>query len=407
MQRVNHGKGDGVLKPDVFRAQMRRFSALQALYWIFIGTFFSFLVSLLNARGVGGEMIGILTSLMTVGGCIGQFVVSYMCDRMETCKRIFIAVLVVLYLFCCALYLTENLLLIGIIMFVLGFTKQPLGAVLDTWFIKGVSDDMRAYGRTRSLGSLGYSITVLFYGFALTRFGYGIMPFVSAGCLLVLIYLSLKTPDIKKDAAFERVSYKLSAISHALTPTLLLIFIASMVMGGANNACYNMIPLFLTSLGGTTTALGITYFFNSGMEVPAMRMRWDRLHLSPAARLFYSSVLYIVSTFLMAFSTSVWQLVALLGLNGFAFGVSLHARRAVVSELSAGPYQATMHGIGDMLYSGAGPIVTNALCGSMLEYSGMRTMLLFCVALQAVGTAIFFVIYLQAKKRGRADASAA
>lgn len=357
---------------------------------------------MLYAQGVSSERIGILTSIMTVGGCLGQFIVSYFCDRLENCKSVFIVILVALQAFCCGLFLTKNTLVIGVLMFLIGFTKQPLGAVLDTWFIKGVTDDMRAFGKTRSAGSAGFSILILINGSLLTRFGYGIMPYVSGVFLLILLVLCIKTPDISRAAQISRADYNLKAIERAISPLLILLFIASTLLGGANNPSYNMTPVILTLLGGTTTHQGFSLFVNSGMEVPAMRIRWDDMGLSPAARLLISSFLYVLSTVLMAYSNAVWQIVALMAISGFAFGMHLHARRAMVAQLAPGALQSTMHGIGDMLYSGLGPIAGNALCGYMMEYSGMRVMLLFCVALQAAGTAIFLYMYLRTRRKAPA-----
>ena len=384
-------------------SQIRRFSVLQALYWAYVGTFFAFIIDMYTARGISSERIGIMMSVMTVGSCIGQFTVSYACDRLESCKKVFIATLVMLQLFCCALFLTDDYLIINVLMFLIGFTKQPLGAVLDTWFIKGVSDDMRAFGKTRSVGSAGFSILILFYGSLLTRFGYGIMPYISTVFLIVLIYLCFRTADMPRDARIKRTDYNLSAIFHSLSPLLVLLFIGTTLLGAANNPAYNFTPKILKSLGGTTTHLGIALFINSGMEIPAMRIKWDSLNLSPALRLLISSALYIVSTFLMAFSSAVWQVVALLSLSGFAFGMSLHARRALVAQLSPGALQSTMHGVGDMLYSGLGPIAGSAVCGKLMDISGMRVMLLFCVALQTLGTLFLLLMYFYGKRRNACD----
>lgn len=380
-------------------SQIRRFSVLQALYWAFVGTFFAFIIDMFTSQGVSSERIGIMMSVMTIGSCIGQFIISYACDRLESCKKVFIATLILLQLFCCALFLTKNLILINILMFLIGFTKQPLGAVLDTWFIKGVSDDMRAFGKIRSFGSAGFSILILFYGSLLTRFGYGIMPYISTVFLGVLVFLCFKTPDMPRYAQIKRTDYNLSAIFHSLSPLLLFLFLGTTLLGAANNPSYNFTPKILKSLGGTTTHLGIALFINSGMEIPAMRIKWDNLNLSPAIRLLISSGLYIISTFLMAYSNAVWQVIALLSLSGFAFGMSLHARRALVAQLSPGALQSTMHGVGDMLYSGLGPIAGSAICGKLLDISGMRLMLLFCVALQTLGTVFILIMYIYGRNR--------
>ena len=381
----------------VSKAQVRRFSALQALYWAYVGSFHSFLLSMLAARGESATMIGVYTALMTLGSCLGQFFVARLCDATGRCRRVFVQVVLALELSCLLLYSVTERWLILILIFAAGFAKQPLGAVLDTWFIRAVGDDMRAFGRMRAAGSLAFALLMLVYGAALNRFGYGIMPWVSAVLLCWLVALCLRTKDTSRAPAAGERPRLLSGLS-LITGELILIFAALFFLGAANNSVYNMIPVLLPVLGGTTAHHGLLLFCNAGMEAPAMRVNWDRFGLSPAKRCVLSALLYAVSTLLMGLAGNVWLFIALWCVNGFAFGLGLHARRALVTALAPDEAQTTMHGLGDMMYSGVGPILASVVFGGMLDQGGMRLMLSVAAGLELVSAALFAVLVWRKRK---------
>ena len=376
-----------------FQTGMRRFTALQTLFWGYIGTYYGYIIAMLNARGISSTVIGIYSAVMMLGSTIGQFAVSYACDRLNSCKRVFMVVLTLLELCCCALYVARDAVLMGILIFFCGFFKSPLGAVIDTWFIKGVSDDMRAFGRSRSGGSFGYSFVNLFYGMLLAQLGYSIMPFVSFAFMAALLILCIPIPDIPADARFERTAYNMKAIRHAVAiPAIGLLFAAVFLMGFAYSPVYNMLPVFLTGFGGTTAHQGIALFVNAGMEIPGMNIPWSKWNISPAARLLLAAFLLLLAIFLMSFANAAWQIIVLMGVTGFCYGVHLHARRALVSELAPPALQATMHGLGDMLYGGLGPIIGSMVCGKMTDACGMRITLLSFSGIIALSTVLMLLM---------------
>ncbi len=377
---------------------VKRFSLLQALYWAFIASFCTYIVAMLNDRQVKVEVIGLLSAFMTMGGCFGQFIVSYFCDLFKTFKKTFIVCILILQASCLCLYFTTNTVLLYIISFVIGFTKMPLSAVMDTWFMTLVTNDARIFGKTRSLGSFAFAVMTLIFGFLLVQFGYVIMPILSTLIMCALLYFCSITQDVQVQVKEKKNALSLKQVFLSLSPMLLVLFFASTLLGSANNAAYNMLPIMLGTLGGTTAHQGLTYFMNAGMEVPAMRFHWEKFGLKPPMLLVIASILYILSTFLIAYSTAVWQIILLMALNGFAFGMQLPARRKMVSSMASTSLQTTMHGISDMLYFGIGPIVSNAICGYLMAFKGMKIMLLFCCLLEVFAFVLFMYLYVKDKK---------
>lgn len=379
--------------------QLRRFTALQAIYWSTIATFYAYVITMLLDQGIPSDLVGFLSSVLMLGCLVGQFAVSYISDRLKTCKKVFMAVSLLLQVFCIALYYTENTLMRYGLMFLLGFCKQPLGAVLDTWFLKSVTSDMRLYGKTRSGGSIGYSCTSLLYGFLLSRLGYGIMPWVSLVSTAVLLWLCAVTPEAPLTAPVQRREVGASAVIKALAP-LALFFASITLLGIINTPVYSLFPVILQEYGGTAAYQGLACFLNSGMEAPAMLMRWERVGFaSPNKRLLCAFLLYIACSVVIAYARSVWLVILGFGLTGFAYGMQLHARRELVARKAPAALQSTMHGIGDMLLSGVGGIVGSALLGISLNCFGRVTSLLLCAGLQTVSLLLFLLSCRGGKKK--------
>ena len=380
------------------KQQLTRFSLLQGLYWMYIATFAAFLVAMLSAQGVPADKLGIMVSVMTIGSCIGQFVVANLSDRLSDCKHVFLIFLSITHVLHLLLFFTTNTVVLYILMFVVGFSRLPLGAILDTWFIKGVSDSMRTFGQCRSWGSIGYAVTALLFGSVVSAIGYAVMPIMSTTVFVVLFILAFKTPDIEHIITDRKKGANSDSMRKLIPASLILLFVGATFAGGSNSAYNNMLPVIVASLGGTTAHQGIMMFVNASMEVPAMNIPWERLKISITMRIIISAVLFIISMFIMSFATNVWQIVLLMAVTGMAYGMHLQARRGMVAELSPRALQSTMHGIGDMLYSGFSPIITNVLSGYIIVFSGVRLMLQFCVLLHILALISYLFILAKQKK---------
>ena len=381
-----------------------RFGWMQVLYWLFIGAFFTYIVTLLDSRGMTGTQVGLLSGMMMCASILGQFLLGGIADASRKNRLIYILSCAATCAAFIGVYLSRDFYLTAVCMILLGLFKEPSAAVLDSWIIKCLDGDASSFGSIRAKGSIAFALEMLVYGWMLDFFGYEIMPWVTLGTLVLLVLSALTVPELSRtETVTEKVHVEKPAASKAifamLTPVLLLFILVSGILGMSIQPVYYFHPLVLQAIGGTTTLLGISYFINAGIEFFFMKGLRCCSRMTAYQRLLLSIGLYVFSTLIMAFTENVYIILIMMGINGAGFGSQLPARRAIVTELVPERFQTTLHGVSDMMFTGLGPMIGNALAGVILDLSGCKAMLLICCAAQMVTLLLAWVLAHAGKRR--------
>ena len=173
-----------------------KFSALQWFLWSSWATFGAFNVYHLTERGLRSSLIGLLISIMTFSGIIGQYVWGYLCDKLQTVKKVFmfcfLSLGVVVFFF--PYYLSSPILL-GAALGLIGFLWSPQPTILDSWTVETSQHLARNYGFTRGFGSVGFAIVAAVFGRFIAQFGWNIMFYSFAGLAVITVLVASTIPD--------------------------------------------------------------------------------------------------------------------------------------------------------------------------------------------------------------------
>ncbi len=137
--------------------------------------------------------------------------------------------------------------------------------LIDSWVVKLSKETGNIdYGKTRSFGSISFAVTGLLFGFATTRFGLSIAPYVMSVILLAIGIVSQTVPDPILEERTKR-SFK-ESLSLLRDRRFLFFTIAYSLANTAFNFTDAYIPVLILNRGGNTTHIGVNDFVMSFIE---------------------------------------------------------------------------------------------------------------------------------------------
>ena len=367
----------------------RRFGLMQMAYWGLVGTFTSYIVTLLTVRGYSSAQIGLLTAGTTAGFLIGQTVLGAVADATRKNRRLYILCCVCSFAACMALYFANALWQVAVSMFVLGLFRDPGSCILDSWVIKHYAGEPERFGAIRSRGSVFYAVFMLGYGFVLDALGMDVLPVTNAVFAVLCVVSALSVPELE-GAPRERSAGRsgFSSLKGVMSPLMLAAMLLFFLLGLCAQSMLSFMPVVLDGLGGTVSMLGIMYFASAFSEYFFMRGLPFMRAFHVYGRLLISTGLYVLATVLAAFASQPWMLVGTMAVSGAAYGLQLPARREVVARMVPERFQTSVHGVMDMLYSGFGLMMGTAMVGALIDGAGSRAALLLCAGLQLVAACV-------------------
>ena len=133
----------------------------------------SFYVAYMDSMGVPSTFTGIGSSIMAGFGIMGQFVISYWCDRKKQLKKYFYLMLFILIISVYALYsFRYGIEIVFFFTAMAGIAINTIVGLTDSWSLK-IGDEIKAnYGSMRAAGSFSLFISAIILGKLVTKCGY-------------------------------------------------------------------------------------------------------------------------------------------------------------------------------------------------------------------------------------------
>ncbi|PFH91063.1 MFS transporter [Bacillus sp. AFS088145] len=223
-----------------------------------------------NVLDLSTSEIGILMSLTPIVAIFSQPLWGMVSDMtLNPKKMLLIAQIstIVIALFYSTIT-SYGMLLFVVIM--LSMTQSALIPLSDSIALNYVQKIGGNYGAIRLYGSIGFAFAVLVSGRLAEVFGLVIIFFVFAFCILVGLCISIFIPNATTISKREPI---LKGIPILLSNKRFLLFLicAFLVFGpiSANNTYFG---LYIQSLGGTLTGVGIAFLISAGSEAPFLQV---------------------------------------------------------------------------------------------------------------------------------------
>ncbi|TDO83369.1 PPP family 3-phenylpropionic acid transporter [Halanaerobium saccharolyticum] len=407
------------------------FSFLQFFFWSTWAIYGAYLVYYLTDLGYSNMRIGTLMSIRTFMGLLGPPIVGYICDRLESRKIIFIISMVLMAIFVAPLTFYGDLML-AISIGVVGFLWEPQQSVLDSWILETSAHTAHNYGFMRAWGSIGFAIIVTIFGQVIERFGwrvhfmaYGIIAFI-----VVIIAFNIKdnsyseqrqvesstetknisqnkkqnqniSPEEVELAAAKDVEVELedkNIMRLFKNPDYIFILFITLLIFIPNQMLFVYLAPIIRSVGGNSTDLGYTLFFNALSEAPIFFVaKYFLEKYKTNSLLLFSAFFYLLRFIIAAAATSPVYFLFFGMLQSLSFGVFLVTVRYYVKLVAPAGLKTTAQSIAMMSAFGAAGIIGSLLGGYLIDNYGMSVM--FRVGITLASIAVLVLAYVVIRER--------
>ncbi|WP_158095012.1 MFS transporter [Gottfriedia luciferensis] len=216
------------------------------------------------------SQIGILMSLTPIIAIFSQPLWGMVSDITQNPKKMLLIsqiMTIIIALFYSTITSFGMLLFVVIL---LSMTQSALIPLSDSIALNYVQKIGGNYGAIRLYGSIGFALAVLFSGRLAEMFGLTIIFFVFAFCILIGLGISIFIPKSSTINKREPILKGIPILFSNKRFMLFLIFVF-LVFGpiSANNTYFG---LYIQSLGGTLTGVGIAFLISAGSEAPFLQV---------------------------------------------------------------------------------------------------------------------------------------
>ena len=399
------------------------FSFLQFFFWSTWAIYGAYLVYYLTDLGYSNMRIGTLMSIRTFMGLIGPPIIGYICDRLESRKYVFIISMFLMAVFVAPLTFYGDLML-AITIAVVGFLWSPQQSVLDSWILETSDHTAHNYGFMRAWGSIGFAIIVTVFGQVIERFGWR-AHFLSYGVIVFIVIIialnikdnsysdlhqkkvekdketEIKTEDLKLNKA-EEVEGELddkNVMRLFKNPDYIFILFITMLIFIPNQMVFVYLAPIIKSVGGNSTDLGYTLFFNALSEAPIFFVaKYFLEKYKTNSLLLFSAFFYLVRFIIVAAADSPVYLLFFGMLQSLSFGVFLVTVRYYVKLVAPAALKTTAQSIAMMSAFGVAGIIGSLLGGYLIDNFGMPVMFSVGITLSSLAVLVLVFVVIRDRK---------
>lgn len=352
-------------------------------FFLFFGlsTIAGMLIPFLNYKGYDPMQTGILISLYTVSGMIGQFAVGYFCDKLKTIKNIFIPSIVVIMI-SATISITFNTKAIFIVGFVtMGCFNYILNTLCDSWVMERGDEMKKKFGPLRSYGSVGWAVGVLIAGYAISKYGYISINILFVVTLGISFFLALKIKDTKKECNKPANSKELlNNREYILTIIVLLI------IGVSYRGYCQVLPYVISAIGGNTINLGIYSFICAISEIIMLMFCANIMHkFSPDKVLILAPIAIILQLMVLYFIPNIYVIYLSGILQVFTYPLILMVARIMIDRVSPCNLKTSSQLIGFAIFNSFGVIIASIGVGVLVEHLQIGQAVLSLICFTTIG----------------------
>lgn len=383
------------------RSQKIKFSILQITYWCSIASFASFSIAYVRTKGISATYIGIMGAVFMLCAVAGQLFWGGVCDRFQKNKIVFIITNACLLTVSMAFYFTVSPGWILITYAAMGFLQSPTASNLDSWILKNAKNNFSQYGPIRSMGSLGFSVFIFFYGTLISSKGYGLMPVFLSFFILSSIIVSLTIPEIETGENIVTVVKITPADIKALfyrKSYLYLIIILFFAGLSLTSVAQNKI-LIWEDLKAPISYQGFDSSFHAVFQVPFLFLTLTLSRINVKVRLAGAMLFNFIMLLVLYFAKIPQVVVVGSIISGTGFGLLLPSMREIIAASTPERLRTTAQGLGDAVYASLSGISGSLLAGVIIDSFGVKSMLLICVGVFLIPLTLTLFALIP-KKRG-------
>lgn len=395
-----------------------KYATSQALNSGLLAAMFVFASVYLLDQGLGSSTIGMILALCSVASIPIQTVFANVIDKRKNIRLHDMLYFILTIVILASVVMTFNYSLTVFILAIFlafSFAQATTPFVNSLAFIFEDQNIAISFGVGRAYGSLAYAIVTLLIGYAIELTTPNVLPLFYIG-LAVALMLVLRTYTLPKnpEALGEipaLVEEKVAVLPHTdsipieqqslkdffkeYRELFFVILGVSLVMFGQTMLATFLIQI-VQPIGGDSSHVGMAVFIGALVEVPIlMKFDWFISKRSIAWILKISMLFYILKAFIMLFASNIWIVYAAqllqTGSFGLAYPGAVQYIKGIVSKADLFKGQ-TMFTVALTMSS----VFANFLGGLLIDWIGIREMMLFAFIATCIGGGIVYAVLLKA-----------
>lgn len=275
------------------------------------------------------------------------------------------------------------------------FFSSPVGALGDSLAQRQADLLNISFGSIRTWGSIGFALSSLIIGQLLNIYGVEFMrwPYLFFGTVLLVI--AFKIDDVKSYESDQTIN--INDLKKLFTNRKFTYFlIIMMFITITHRANDSFIGLFITSLGGSESLVGVGWFIALVSEalIFAFAYKWFKKDKA----LFFiilASLLYTLRWVLFALSTD--PIHVLLGqlLHGLTFGIFYLSSLDYITRIIPNTLKSSGHLIFYSVFFGVSGIIGSIGGGFLIDYFSGNHLYFVLGSLSLTGTGLLIIYYFK------------
>ncbi|WP_159883270.1 MFS transporter [Paenibacillus puerhi] len=368
------------------------------LYFSLLAMFIAFLPVYLDEQGLQPSQIGFIIGTGGFVTLVAQPLWGMISDRLRTVRLILIGLLLAsavtgYMLFSAGSYVP----LIGFAL-LLYFFLMPIDPLTESLNFTVAEASGVSYGSIRTFGAMGYGVSALLTGYAMSYFGMNSLSWMFGGIAILCLIIGWMMPDAPstgRPVTWDRLKQFLGRRETLLF--LLLVFICS-VPARMNDT---FLGVYIRELGGSPELVGLATFLAAGSEILvfALSFWWMR----PGKELVIITIaagFYFLRFFLTSWITDPHLLAYLQLLQMLTFPVFYSTAIQYLYRIVPAEWRATGQTVLALLFFGVSGILASYVGGAVYEGFGGRALFLFISSLSLIGTFFGLVLSRRYGTRG-------
>ena len=377
------------------KADLRKLKMLIFFFHVTNTIIISFLPLYLKFKGLSGTEIGWVLAVGPLASIISQPFWGYLSDKYKTVKWVLIMTIIGMLIFSILFFQMNQLIFILIFGAFFYFFSSPVGALGDSLAQRQADLLNISFGSIRTWGSIGFALSSLIIGQLLNIYGVEFMRFPYLVFGTILLVIAFKIDDVKSNESDQTIN--INDLKKLFTNRKFTYFlIIMMFITITHRANDSFIGLFITSLGGSESLVGVGWFIALVSEalIFAFAYKWFKKDKA----LFFiilASLLYTLRWVLFAFSTD--PIHVLLGqlLHGLTFGIFYLSSLDYITRIIPNTLKSSGHLIFYSVFFGLSGIIGSIGGGFLIDHFSGSHLYFVLGSLSLTGTGLLIIYYFK------------
>lgn len=345
--------------------------------------------------GYSKMQIGLLYSIGPFIGIIANLLWGLLSDKYQTVKKILLVLLLGQLITAATVLTSDSYTSLFIVILAFNFFYMPMASLNDSQLILTAKRVGKSYATFRVWGSIGFSISALFFGYLLAFTGIDWTFILVMGTISLTLILAL----LLKDRKVAAQKFELSGLFRLVRSGKFLWFLVLVfVISCAHRTNDVFLGMYIQELGGTNAEVGIAWMFSSASEIPVLFLLSKYGHkFKELPLLAFASCAYAFRFVLVALAPASEWVVATQLLHSISYGIYMITAIRYLQLLIPDTYRASGQAVYTIIWSCVAGIVSGTLGGWIYDAYGAKELYTGAAIMAGLASLGFFVTHWRSR----------